>query len=104
LVLARQLGYRFGEITALRGLGEVERSVGEHGQAREYYHQVLTLARRLADRRGEAEALWGLGHIASDAADRGQACELWRHALEIFDELGVAFAETVRAAMDQLGC
>ncbi len=104
LVLARQLGYRFGEITALRGLGEVERSVGEHGQAREYYHQVLTLARRLADRRGEAEALWGLGHIASDTADRGQACELWRTALEIFDELGVAFAETVRAALDQLGC
>ena len=85
-------------------MGEVERDVGQYGQAREYYHQVLFLARRLADRRGEAEALWGLGHIASDTADRGQACELWRNALEIFEELGVAFAETVRSAMDQLGC
>ncbi|MGH3782189.1 MAG: tetratricopeptide repeat protein [Pseudonocardiaceae bacterium] len=104
LVLARQLGYRFGEAVALRGLGEVERFVGEYGQAREYYHQVLTLARQLADRRGEAEALWGLGHVAADTAERGQACELWREALEIFDALGVAFAATVRSAMDQLGC
>lgn len=104
LTLARHLSYRFGEIMALRGLGEVERFVGELIQAQEYYTESLTLARQLGDRRAESEALWRLGHVASDSGERGQACELWRSALEIYDALGVPLVETVRAAMDQLGC
>jgi tetratricopeptide (TPR) repeat protein len=102
LTLARQLGHRRGEVLALWGLGQVEWLVGEYGKAREYYTQALTLAQHLSDRRGEAEALWGLGHVAADTAERDQACELWRKALEIYEELGVPFAETVRAAMCQL--
>jgi tetratricopeptide (TPR) repeat protein len=89
---------------ALRGLGEVERLVGEYGQAREYHTQAVTVARHLGDRPGEAEALWGLGHVASDTAERSQACELWRQALEIYEQLGVPFAEIVRTAMCQLDC
>jgi hypothetical protein len=64
----------------------------------------LILGRHLGDRRAEAEALWGLGHVASDTGERNQACELWRKALEIYEELGVPFVETVRAAMRQLDC
>ncbi len=104
LALARDLGYRRGEAEALRGLGHVERLVGEYVQAREYYTQSLSLARKLGDRRGVAEALWGSGHVATDTAERGQACEFWRRAVEIYEELRVPFAETVRAAMRQLGC
>jgi tetratricopeptide (TPR) repeat protein len=104
LALARQLGYRFGELLALRGLGEVERSVGEYGQAREHHTQALILGRQLNDRRAEAEALWVLGHVASDTAERGEARELWRSALKIYEELGVPFAETVRAAIRQSNC
>ncbi|MDQ4094069.1 MAG: tetratricopeptide repeat protein [Actinomycetota bacterium] len=88
----------------MRGLGDVERSVGEYGQAREYHTQVVTLGRHLGDRRAEAEALWGLGQVASDTAERGQADDLWRKALKIFEELGVPFAETVRAAIGQSDC
>ncbi len=48
------------------------------------------------------EALWGLGQVASDTAERSHAYELWREALEIYEDIGVPFAETVRAAMLQL--
>jgi tetratricopeptide (TPR) repeat protein len=85
-------------------LGEVERLVGEYGQARDYYTQALALARHLGYRRAEADALWALGHVASGTAEPGQARELWRKALKIYEELGVPFAETVRAAMCQLDC
>src|SRR5918998_1663259 len=104
LILARQLGYRRVETDVLRGLGHVERSVGEYGLAREYHTQALTLARQFGDRRGEAEALCGLGYIAANTAKRDQACEVWRKALEIYQELTVPFAETIRTAMCQLDC
>jgi tetratricopeptide (TPR) repeat protein/transcriptional regulator with XRE-family HTH domain len=104
LTFARNLGYRLGEADALRGLGEVERLIGHYEQARQYHTQALTFTRNLGDRSGEAEALWALGQVASDTAERGQACELWQKALEIHEQLGVPFAETIRAAMRQLGC
>jgi tetratricopeptide (TPR) repeat protein/transcriptional regulator with XRE-family HTH domain len=102
LALARHLGYRRAEADALRGLGEVERLVGEHGQARKYYTEALALARHFGDRPGEAEALWGLGHVATGTTESDQTCELWRKALEIYDQLGIPFANTVRAAISQL--
>ncbi len=40
--------------------------------------------------------------VASDTAERVEAYELGRKALEIYEELGVRFTETVRAAMCQL--
>ncbi len=104
LTLARQLGYRRAEADALRELGHVEHSVGEYGLAHEYHTQALTLARQLGDRRGEAEALCGLGYIAANTAKRDQACEAWRKALELYQELAVPFAETIRTAMCQLDC
>jgi tetratricopeptide (TPR) repeat protein/transcriptional regulator with XRE-family HTH domain len=102
LALARHLGGWPGEVEALRGLGEIERLVGEYSKAREYHTQSLALAHRLSYRRAEAEALWRLGHVAIDTAERSQVSELWRKALEIYEELGIPFAETVRAAMSQL--
>jgi tetratricopeptide (TPR) repeat protein len=104
LTVYRHLGNQRGEVDALRGLGRVERLVGEYSQAREHHTQALTLAQHLGDRPGEAEALWGLGHVATDTAERDQACELWRKALEIYEELGVPFAETVREVVCQLDC
>jgi tetratricopeptide (TPR) repeat protein len=104
LALAQQLGYRRGEADALRGLGEVERLVGEYGPAREYHTRALTLTQQLGDRRGEADALCGLGYIAADTVKRDQAYEAWRKALEIYQELAVPFAETIRTAMCQLDC
>jgi tetratricopeptide (TPR) repeat protein len=89
---------------ALCGLGEVERLVGQYGQAREYHTHALTLARQLGDRLGEAEALWALGQIGADTEEHDQACELWRKALNIYEQLEVPFVETIRAAIHKLNC
>ena len=56
----------------------------------------------MRDRGGEAEALRGLGHIVTATEERDQASELWQKALEIYEELGVPFAEVVRSAMRRL--
>jgi hypothetical protein len=53
LALARQIGYRFGEVLALRELGQVEGLVGQYGQARECHNQALALARQIGYRFGE---------------------------------------------------
>src|SRR5262249_54924291 len=73
LVAYRQLGDQHGEVDALWGLGEVERRVGEYGQARGYHTQALTLARHLGYHRGEADALWGLGQVERRVGEYGQA-------------------------------
>ena len=88
LTVYRHLDHRRGEVEALWGLGEFERRVGEYGQARQ----------------SEADALWELGNVASDIAEPRHAREHWQTALVIYEELGVPFAETVRAAMCQLTC
>jgi hypothetical protein len=96
LALARQLGYRFGEVLALCGLGEVEQVAGEAEHARRYYMEALTLARELGDRRAEADALCVLGHL-TEPAERDQADSLRRDALKIYEELGIPATRTVRA-------
>ncbi|MGH3835304.1 MAG: tetratricopeptide repeat protein [Pseudonocardiaceae bacterium] len=93
LTLARHLGDRRGEVGALWGLGDVERFVGEYGQAREYYTQALTLARHLGDRRGEADALWGLGEVERFVGDSRQAREYHTQALTLARHLGYRRAE-----------
>jgi tetratricopeptide (TPR) repeat protein len=83
LTLARDLDYRFGEADALRGLGQVERLVGEYVQAREYYTQALVLARQLGYQRTEADALRGLGQVEQLVGEYGQAREYHTQALTL---------------------
>jgi tetratricopeptide (TPR) repeat protein/transcriptional regulator with XRE-family HTH domain len=88
LTVYQHLGDRSGEVDALWGLGEVERFVGECGQAREYYTQALTLARHLGDRRGEVDALLGLGVVEWLVGECGQAREHHTQALTLARHLG----------------
>ncbi|MGH3919012.1 MAG: tetratricopeptide repeat protein [Pseudonocardiaceae bacterium] len=93
LTVARHRGDRRGEVSALWGLGEVERLVGEYGQAREYYTQALAVARHLGDRRGEADALWGLGEVERLVGECGQARGYHTQALSLARHLGYRRAE-----------
>jgi tetratricopeptide (TPR) repeat protein/transcriptional regulator with XRE-family HTH domain len=88
LTVYRHFGDRHGEADALRGLGDVERRVGEYGQAREHHAQALSLARQLDDRRGEAEALWGMGEVERLAGEHDQAREHHTEALALARQLG----------------
>ncbi|MGH3779107.1 MAG: ATP-binding protein [Pseudonocardiaceae bacterium] len=88
LTVYRHLGDQRGEVDALRGLGAVERFVGEYNQAREYYAQALVLARHLGDQRSEVDALWGLGVVARFIGECGQAREYYTQALALARHLG----------------
>ena len=82
--LLSQLGERPGEVLALWGLGEVERLVGEFGQAPvEYHMQALSLARQLGERHGEVLALWGLGEVERLVGEFGQARDYHTQALSL---------------------
>jgi tetratricopeptide (TPR) repeat protein/transcriptional regulator with XRE-family HTH domain len=93
LTVYRHLGYRRGEVEALWGLGEVERLVGECGQARMHYNEALTLARQLGDQRAEADALRGLGEVERMVGECGQAREYDTQALVLARQLGDRRAE-----------
>jgi tetratricopeptide (TPR) repeat protein len=88
LIIYRHLGDQRGEVGALWGLGEVERLVGEYGQARTHYTQALILARQLGYRRGEADALCGLGEVERLVGEWGQAHEYHTRALALSRQLG----------------
>jgi tetratricopeptide (TPR) repeat protein len=95
LTVYRHLDDQRGAAKALRGLGEVERLVGEYSQAREYYTQALTLAQRLGWRRGEAEALWGLGVVERLVGGYSQAREYHTQALILAQQLGYRRGEVL---------
>jgi tetratricopeptide (TPR) repeat protein/transcriptional regulator with XRE-family HTH domain len=95
LTIFLHLGDRRGEVDALWGLGEVERLVGEYGQARDYHTQALTLARHLGYQRGEAEALWGLGQVERRVGEYGQARDFHTQALTLARHLGYQRGEVL---------
>jgi tetratricopeptide (TPR) repeat protein len=72
----------------LRGLGHVERSVGEYGLAREYHSQALSLAQQLGYRFGEASALRGLGQVQHLVGEYSVARECHTQALILARQLG----------------
>ncbi|HEX2289882.1 MAG TPA: tetratricopeptide repeat protein, partial [Pseudonocardiaceae bacterium] len=88
LTAYHHLGDQHGEVHALWGLGEVERCVGEYGQARTHYTQALVLARQLGYRRGEVDALWGLGQTERLVGEYGQVREYHTQALALARQLG----------------
>lgn len=94
LAVYRHVGDRRGEVESLCGLGEVERLVGECGQAREFHTQALTLARELGCRRVEADALWGLGEVERLVGESTQAREYYGQALTRARQLGDQRVET----------
>ncbi|MGH3785388.1 MAG: ATP-binding protein [Pseudonocardiaceae bacterium] len=89
----RHLDDRRGEVEALWGLGEVERRVGEYGQARQYHTQALELARQVGCRRGEADALWALGQVERRVGEYGQARQYHTQALTLARQVGYRRAE-----------
>jgi tetratricopeptide (TPR) repeat protein len=88
LTAYRHLMDQRGEVDALRGLGEVERLVGEYAQARTHYTEALTLALHLSDRPREADALRGLGEVDRLVGDCGQARAYHTQALVLARHLG----------------
>ena len=62
LAIAREIGDRRGEGTALGNLGLAYAALGDARKAIEYYEQALAIAREIGDRRGEGACAGQPGH------------------------------------------
>ncbi|WP_211282700.1 tetratricopeptide repeat protein, partial [Amycolatopsis keratiniphila] len=90
---AQQLNDRFGEATALLGLGRAARHQRDFDTARAHYHAALVVYRTLDDRRGEARALHHLGSILRLQGDYGTARVHYDEALALYRSLGKRHGE-----------
>jgi predicted ATPase/DNA-binding SARP family transcriptional activator len=69
LALFRERGDAPGTALALNQLGNLGRTVGDHGLAREWLEEALAIRRELGDRRGTGVTLGNLGLLAAAAGD-----------------------------------
>jgi CHAT domain-containing protein/Tfp pilus assembly protein PilF len=93
LALARQIGDRRMEASALHRLGEFFQARGEVEKAGQHYERALALQKASADARGEADSLLSLARLATIAGDLKAARSWAEQAVEIVESLRGQVAE-----------
>ncbi|MEV4397949.1 BTAD domain-containing putative transcriptional regulator [Nonomuraea sp. NPDC049607] len=91
------LGYAQGEGHAWDSVAYVLDAMGDHGRAVACYERAAELLLACDDPHPAAETLVRLGDTHAAAGDPAKALNAWRRALECYDTLGDAQAESVRA-------
>jgi DNA-binding SARP family transcriptional activator/tetratricopeptide (TPR) repeat protein len=79
--------YRWGELNALVGLGEVFMIRGRYDEAVAYFTEVLRRARAIGNRNYQFEAMRGLGETRLSTGDSRGALDHYRAALDFAREL-----------------
>ena len=69
-------------------MARLHESLGDYGQARQFYQESLRIAEELGDRAGVARVLHNLGVLAQQQGDYGQAWQFYQESLRIEEELG----------------
>jgi tetratricopeptide (TPR) repeat protein len=88
LELARQVGNRYGEASALNNLGLVYDFLGQWDRALPYYEDALAISREIDDRAGEGVYLQNIAGVYDEQGDKQQALALYEDALAILREIG----------------
>jgi predicted ATPase/DNA-binding SARP family transcriptional activator len=88
LSLARSLGDRRAQASALASLGNVDVDEGRHASARQRFEAALQLFQELEDRRGTALTLSNLATLLSGEGDFTAARALHERGLALFRQLG----------------
>ena len=88
LAIAREMGDRRGEGTALANLGNTFSTLGDDGKAIGFHEQHLAVARAVKDRSGEGKALGNLGNSYANLGDASKAIAFYEQALAIAREIG----------------
>lgn len=102
-VLAEEIGERYEQLVALRGIADARRGTQGNADALRRYQNVLRIAREIGDPYQEAKILDGMGHAVLRLQGREAARIYWRQALDIFQRLEVPEAETVRLRLEAYG-
>ena len=88
LSLVNQLGNHHLEATLDNYLGVIQRNVGDHALALEYFYKAKRIAEEQQDQTNLAYALNNIGDIYNIEAKYKQALENEQEALKIFEDLG----------------
>jgi len=90
------------ECRFLDTLGQAYAGNGDHAKAIAAYEESAEKAGISRDHSTEGIALHNLGSLFAEAGDTGRAEAAWLRSLAVFEELGHADAEKVRARLDGL--
>jgi tetratricopeptide (TPR) repeat protein len=101
LMIARELGDRRGESNVLGNLGIAYAVLDEPMLALDFHRQELELKRRLGDRFGEANALFNMSLVEYVLDNWSQAIAQASAALDIFEQIGVAYLAGMHQLIDQ---
>jgi tetratricopeptide (TPR) repeat protein len=102
LRIFRDIGDRPGMLEALCEIGALNQARGNPAQAKDPYQEALALSRQAANPRYEAHALAGLARCALAETDTAAAADGLRQALMIFQRIGAAEADGVKAELESL--
>jgi tetratricopeptide (TPR) repeat protein len=97
LVIRAEIDDPYSTGIVLNNLGEVYRAMLRFPSAVAEISRALETFRRIGDRFGTAEALLNLGHALLGIDDREGAEKCWQEAALVFEELGDARVDEVRA-------
>ena len=86
-------------------LGRIEKVLGQHGAALDYYQKAYEIYRELGDRRSESIALQSMASIYTDAQQYDRAVEYFQNALDRYQDnsLDLAAHNNMANALTQLG-
>ncbi|MBE9040788.1 tetratricopeptide repeat protein [Oscillatoriales cyanobacterium LEGE 11467] len=87
LAIAREIGNRNGEGTALGNLGVAYQFLGEYQRAIDFYQQHLAIAREIGDRNGEGTALGNLGLVYQSLREYQRAIDFHQRSLAVAKEI-----------------
>lgn len=102
LLIAREIGDRWGEGDRLGHLGSVYHALGQSEEAILYLEQGLQIARELGDALNEALRLYDLGCVYSNRAQVDRARHCWIQALRIFEQVKSPQAAVVQGRLAAL--
>ena len=101
LPLRREVADSWGEGRTLHVLGDVFSSIDAE-RASGYYDAALAVRQRIGDRWGTARTLDAFAALKLETGDLDTAIGAWSEAYAILDELGDAYAVTVRQRMVEM--
>ncbi len=90
LAIAREIGDRAGEATALGNLGEVYGNLGQTARAIDLYEQALAIAHQIGYRYSESMDLANMAQAYGGLGSWDQGARYSREAIDIADAIGSA--------------
>lgn len=108
LAIAREIGNRQAESSALVNLGLVLGQQGDLAAARQNYQRAVTVFREIGDRKNFAMTLVNMGELVQEEGDLAEALKTYEQAIALSHEVGDKKGEangltTLASALDAQG-